>query len=483
MQTAWQIEDFPFSALPSFIQAAVSDIGAKTKSPLGLVASVALGSVALAAQGAIDVVRPDSDPSPVGLYIDVLATSGEGKTKPFDMAFAGHKQFEDWVAEHALQQAADFDVDTAEWKEELTGIRADLARARKKGQLTESVRSALRTHLQKRPVLPLTPKIIFSDTTPEAIASAVTGKWPSVGLIAGEGDGLLNGRAFQDMTLLTQTWGGERLYIDRVDRTVRPISDPRMTIVALIQPHLFFKKFMGRKGDEAHELGLFARTLITYPRSNKGYRFREYQGRAVAANGLNAFSARIFEVLQRTWDPVHGPNFKRQSVTFSEEAAIYWVALCNRIEAQMAPMGWFCNMSAYASKMGDNVARIAALFAFFCDNRMEISLGDVKRAEAIVNFYTAEHIRLFFPPPQMRAEQADAYALEAWLIKQIQVKATLCFNQRWVRQSVTPLSLRSNACLLPALYWLVTERKVLLKQEDGAQVIECNPDFYLRYLV
>jgi len=468
--------EFPVHALPPIMQAAVFDLVAKTQSPLAIVVSAVIASAGLAAQAEADASRPNCKPSPIGPFIVVLASSGERKSSVTKRAFAAHAKFEGIVQQQMDQQIAGFEASSMEWAIVLASIRADMKKATKKGQSTDALLSDLKAHLMKQPKRPLTPNVTFSDVTPEALAKSMTSKWPSVGLISDEGDGLLNGRAMQHMHLLTQAWDGDPLHIDRADGSVEPVADPRMTMLAMIQPELF-AKFMRRKGKEAHDLGLFARTLITYPVSTQGRRYNDPAGGLVATDGLEAFDARIFQILTKVWSSGRGGNFERQTIAFSKEASVHWIKLGNWVESQCVPDGLYGRTTAYASKIADNVARMAALFAYFDGDRFEISLEDVQRAEAVVGFYSKEHLRLFFPPPlvPMAPAQVDAYALQAWLAKRVISQGSFRFYRRAVRQNGP---LRCKDRLVAALHWLSSEGKVALQNHGRSVVIDCHPGFF-----
>jgi len=477
MTICWQAIPFPFDALPHPIYAAVHDLVVQTKTPLPLAIATVLASVSLAFEGDIDVVRPGCEPSSVGLYILVLASSGERKSATTRKAFAARTQFEAMAQKMVQQQGGSCEAALTVWRIVEKSIHAKIKKAADKRLPTDLLCAELEAHLERRPARLLAPKMTFTDASPEAIAASITARWPFIGLVADEGSGLLNGRALQNMPLLTKLWDGDRLNIDRVDGTVEPIADPRMTLLAMIQPGRF-SKFMKKKGEEALELGLFARTLITYPFSTQGFRFMPVDGQPTSGDGLQALNARLLHVLQRTHAKANRGCFDRKNLTMSPDAKRYWIEFCNWTEMQCAPTGIYAHSTAYASKLGEHLARLAALFAYVHGDVKEITLDDIERARATLDFFTHEHMRIFAPAPPMPPTQADAYLLRHWFAEKMCKDGNLRFPRNKIIK-YGPAPLRNKERLYPALWWLQKEGAISIFLEGKFTIIYCNKSYFL----
>lgn len=82
-------------------------------------------------------------------------------------------------------------------------------------------------------------------------------------------------------------------------------------------------------------------------------------------------------------------------LSFSAQAQTEWNAVYNYIEEQMAPGMPYYPVSDCASKLANNIARLAALFSFFADDSDIISEENVKAAEAVCLWYMDQMIHIF----------------------------------------------------------------------------------------
>ncbi|MDH8228156.1 DUF3987 domain-containing protein, partial [Klebsiella pneumoniae] len=67
----------------------------------------------------------------------------------------------------------------------------------------------------------------------------------------------------------------------------------------------------------------------------------------------------------------------------------------NQVESEMRMIGLLYDFKDYASKMAENMARLAALLHYFSGDGGDISVTAVKAAVEIVAWYIEEYIRLF----------------------------------------------------------------------------------------
>jgi hypothetical protein len=86
---------------------------------------------------------------------------------------------------------------------------------------------------------------------------------------------------------------------------------------------------------------------------------------------------------------------ERLCLYFSAEAELAWIDFYNRIESEMGLIGNLSDFKDYASKVAENMARIAALLHYFNEDKGDISLVAVEAAIAISLWYANEHVNLF----------------------------------------------------------------------------------------
>lgn len=105
-------------------------------------------------------------------------------------------------------------------------------------------------------------------------------------------------------------------------------------------------------------------------------------------------------------------------LSFGPEAQSEWVNIFNQIEASIQPGGVFCQNRDYASKVAENIARLAGvLHAFEGFEGTKISKDILQSATTIVLWYASEFLRLFSPPDPLAELVKEAILLDEWLIR------------------------------------------------------------------
>ncbi|MEK8097110.1 DUF3987 domain-containing protein [Morganella morganii] len=163
-----------------------------------------------------------------------------------------------------------------------------------------------------------------------------------------------------DLTFLNSVWDGVPFQVERKTGDSFIIDDGRITLSVMVQKAVF-DSYMKRQGDKARGSGFFARCLpvfISDSLSTRGTRF--ISDTPVYRYSLTPFHERIIEIINRA------PGDNKVMLSFSAQAQTEWNAVYNYIEEQMAPGMPYYQVSDCASKLANNIARLAALFSFFC---------------------------------------------------------------------------------------------------------------------
>lgn len=373
--------EFPFWQLPPKIRSAVNEAVAVTQAPLALVASSALAAASLAVQTKFTVKRLSGLISPCSLYLITFAESGERKTTVDQLFFSSFREFE------ADVQQVPIDVTD---ESEVRQVAVD---KQKNGKF----------------------RILYSDVTPAAFLAGLHKNSTSAGLCDDEAGRIFIGRLIDDLGLLNKLWNGSDISVDRKNETLS-IRSPRCTISWMVQPQVF-KKFMDRKGEEARGIGFLARCLLCYPLSTQGTRFLRSQPDLEA---IPIFTDRITELLNEQVELFRSKSVEAKEkveLRFSNEAQALWENVFNNIERSILPGGAFCEARDYASKVAENIARLAGVFhAFEGEGGIKISETTLNAASNVVIWYAREFIRLFTPPSPHDAISEYARLLDAWLI-------------------------------------------------------------------
>tara|TARA_R100001440_G_scaffold33334_1_gene52255 strand:- start:2 stop:628 length:627 start_codon:yes stop_codon:yes gene_type:complete len=124
---------------------------------------------------------------------------------------------------------------------------------------------------------------------------------------------------------------------------------------------------------------------------------------------LEAFDRRIREILSKARMARVVGDVEREEIRFAEEAAAEWYKLADRIEIAIRSGGEFEKASDHASKLGENIARVAALLHYFEGDGDVISVETLNVAADICAECSHDFLQLFVPPPE---EVRDAVELD-----------------------------------------------------------------------
>ena len=158
-------------------------------------------------------------------------------------------------------------------------------------------------------------------------------------------------------------------------------------------------------------------------------------------------------------------------VRFSQSAIHRWVSIFNGVEAQIRPEGRYFGMGDHASKLADNIARVAAIFHFFEKKDGEIAVETLEAAIEVCFWYSDEFLRMFTPQPQ---EEADAQKLDAWL--QVRRESGERFVPKTSIERFGPSPIRGVKRLDPAIEVLVAQGKVLLSKNGKVAYLDIFPE-------
>lgn len=413
---------YPVDALPLLIRDAVIEVADITQAPVALVACSALSALSLAAQSLYDVKRDEGLIGPVSLFCMALAESGERKSTLDTHFMQPIRDFEDRAAEEAKPVISKFNADMLAWEAKCRGIQGKIEKAagRDKSANAQQYERELQVLHEEKPVPPFVPRLIYSDTTPEALTSSLARNWPSGGVISSEGGIVLGGHGMKaenqmsNLATINELWDGKPVRVDR--RTSESFTAyARLTVAVQVQPAAF-EQFVKKSGTLARGTGFLARFLMAYPESTQGARF--YQRAPKDWPRRNSFCARISELVSQCPQMNEG-RLEPTVLSFTEEAMEAWISLYNEVEAQLGKGGNFRDIRDTASKIADNAARIAALFHAMEATGKVIQAPHVRGASEIARWHLVEAQRIL-GVAALTPDQLNALGLIEWLIAHLQ---------------------------------------------------------------
>jgi hypothetical protein len=299
--------------------------------------------------------------------------------------------------------------------------------------------------------------------------------YPYAGLVSSEGKEILNGRAFNDLPKQNSIWSGDAVTVDRVTAESYVIEGARLVVSIMVQGDIF-QKYLERRGDQARASGLWARFLVAYPESTRGTRFEYNVGKSWEC--IDKFCARLKEIVNEGFD-IYDCGGSRKVLGFTRQATITWMALYNEVEKEMLDRGDYARAPDHASKIMDNVSRVAALLSYFESGGVEISEDYLQDAIDMCFWCSRQFMDIFVSKSQI---EKDADRLLLWLEN--------CFSDGLTKvaksdiQRLCPNSVTRNDRLNLALEFLVEDSKIHIWKEGSTRYIGPNrrPSYMKRRL-
>lgn len=418
-----QHHSYPIAALPDAVQQAIWAAEAAVQSPIPLIAASALSTMATACQGLVDVAMPNGQIAPVSLFFITSAESGERKTATDKLLSKAILEAQArWAAEGDFARAA-FAADLEIWQIEHGVLESNFKRALKKRLSCAELREELTRHAQQRPQPPAVPRLLYSDTTMEALLLSLHSGWPCGALTSSEGSSLLNGHAMRHLGVANELWDGSADI--RVDRKTGPsfaLKDARLSLSVMVQ-HGPIVEFVSRNRGEAGDIGFLARALIAEPQSTQGTRRVDGHPGALGEAALHRFHERVSQLLEKS-RRAHSEGLPRKILTFSPEAASTFLHFASWVESQLGPQGNFSAIRGFASKLTNHMARLAAVIHYFGENAGPINIESTMAAIRLAEWYAGEQRRLLGADDPIAARQEYARLLYEWLVRDSQRRMT-----------------------------------------------------------
>lgn len=409
---------YPEADLPGVIGAAVAEEAGFVQCPLPLAACSCLAALSTVVGGLVDVRRAERLTGPSALFVLVLADSGERKTT-VDNAFTA--EIRAWQArQKELFKPAlnDWRAADASWNAEKDGIVNAIRDAAKRGKDTGELKTRLADLEARKPERPRVPRLLWDDSTTEALTLGLANRWPVGGILSSEGGAVLGGHSMRaeglmkTLAVFNGLWDGAPSNIDRKTSECFTIESARLTLGLALQPKVMRQFIDGTRG-LARGSGFLARFLVAWPESTQGR--RNFKEAPESRPAMERFHRRLAELLDYPL-PIDETGVLRPNLlALDANAKKTWIHFHDEVEAELLPGGDMAETRDVASKAADNAARLAAIFHTFEHGPAGmIGRDHMERAGRIVTWHLFEAKRFL---GQMATPEAvaDAMALEIWL--------------------------------------------------------------------
>lgn len=454
------MHQYPIFHFPEIIREAIIEVASITKAPYPLVSASALTAASLCTQSNFCVEKPTGTRSPCSLYLITIAESGERKTTCDNLFTAQIIAHANKIAEQHSQYIQAFKSELDLWTTKKKLLNKQLEKTINQNKPTTELEDQIKRHFLSIPKEPQPLFSIINDATTEALTKHLSTPGTSIGLISDEGGLLLGSRAMSKTAVLNKLWESGSISISRATNGDSTIQDVELTIGLMVQPKTF-DQFIAKNNGLVRDNGFLARSLICRPQSTQGQ--RHVNGLTPHWDKLINFRNSIQCFLDKTGDP----KTQKKVLRFSDEGTACWLDFINGVEINLAPNQYLSDVKDFASKIGDQCARIAAIFQAITTDGDLIEGENVRRSIEICKWYLTETKRLFGCEHEAAPEFADATLLENWFKARLRLHpGHTDFNKRFISQ-YGPNALRSNKIRRDVAIEILASRQVLWLMQSG----------------
>ncbi|QDA57209.1 YfjI family protein [Thermomonas aquatica] len=404
---------YPMDAFPIVVREAGFELMRNVQAPDALIGMGLISAISLACQSVIDVKLPTGQVRPTSQNLLIVAESGERKSTVYSML---HKPFSEWdsTAQRALgAKMAQYQIELDVWQAKNKGIRRSISKLVSKGESTDEMDWQLAAQTEAKPIKPRLRYFLRQDMTAKAIMEALEGDGESIAITTDEGHVLFQSAAMSHLGLLNRLWDSpEVLPLDRAGREQIMAMNPRVSVSIMSQPAPL-KAYMKKRGAVAKGSGHWARYLVGWPASKKGFRW--VNTNELVWECLPKFHERIRELLELYRSMIESGHVKRESLEFSDDAKSRWFDLAVQTEQMLRQGEYLSDIDDFASKLMEILGRLAAALQYFGGEGGKITLDTLERAFTLVRWHLDEFKHLFSPQFVMPQDQVDAHAVVKYL--------------------------------------------------------------------
>lgn len=433
----------------------VDEVEANMKSPREIAVFGAMTALSIAIQGGANIKKPTGQSVPVSLFMLVIADSGERKSSTENVFI---KPLREYQAEQDLvwsEQIKGWEAKMLVWEERRRSIARSIAKAVRDGGEELALEEQLKRVIDERPVRPRRCRLLYDDATSESLMLGLYQDLPAAGLVSSEAN--LKNRAFNDLQKQNALWSGDAIAIDRKSSESFELRDVRLTVSFMTQPAAF-EKYIRVQGELLRGAGLWARFLVCQPRSTQGERLLDSPTQSW--DHIKVFEAKIKSLLD---DSLKFLESGRRELSFSPDASDAWVQIFNEVESEIRDCGRFEGAGDMASKLLDNISRVAALVSVFERGWDEdVDIDSLLFAVKLCSWCSDEFYRIFLPPKEC---ELDAECLLEWLEWKRDVGRVEILKSELLQYG--PNRLRKKGRLDAALDILISEGKVDIYKSGG----------------
>lgn len=469
--------NLPEVGLPPIVHTEIVSIAAKVQAPIELVTTCVLSLLGAGSQSVINVETPVGEISPTSVSTIVIAESGNRKSAVEDMAYREVRKFDEEQDRRYAKIKSKNKIERQAWQ-----LKIRVAQKRLVNALSEERPNILnfedeyKNLLAQEPLIERCCHIIYNDFTIAALMKSLAERWPHASIISSEATKILQNLSQQVSQQNTIHDGPRSMTINRKVEGDLLVLDPRLSMALMVHPEIF-RKFRELSATLAGATGLFNRMLVCEPPSLQGSRMLcPFTLGFDRTDEISPFQQRMAELLIEGEALVKSGG-QRKLMRFSPEARTRWVEYHNLTESWIGVGGSLEEVRGYASKVMNNMSRIAAILTYFAGGSTVIQIENLAAAAMLCNYYNSEFKAIFGQEGQADIPKDYAKSWEAWFRQRFTFHGRTSFRMGELYKE-GPGNLRKKAQVEVALETLSAQGKVtVMRAQNGrAHTVFLNVD-------
>ena len=233
-------DPYPLDALPDTVKNAVKEVIDLVQAPIPLAASSALGALSLAIQGHIKIARDKKLSGPCSLFLLTIAESGERKSTCDGYFTKEIREYEKKQSTKRKSVLRKYLSNMESWNSKVQGVKASIKSLTKKGKNTTEEEKRLSKLISEKPSKVQTPRLLYDDTTPEALREKLA-TWPVGGILSNEAGivfgsyGMNKDSIVRNLATCDNFWDGQDIAVDRKTSDSFVVRNARLTLSLQVQ--------------------------------------------------------------------------------------------------------------------------------------------------------------------------------------------------------------------------------------------------------
>ncbi len=431
-----RLPEFPSEVLPEWVDEMVAAVAESTQTPRDLAGMVALGTLAVPVAGRVrvSVATPGGAEiwsEPLNLWTAVALPPANMKSAVLTMLSAPLADWERSEAERLRPMISEAQTRRAV-AEKAYARAVDLAGKATGDAVKEAGLEALAAGQKlDEEVVPVVPRLIADDTTPEALTSLLAEQGGRLGVVSAEATtfAIMAGRYSRgepNLEVFLQGHAGDSLRVDRKGRPSEFIASPALTLVLAIQPDVLRsvgerREFRGR--------GLLARFLYALPASLVGAR-NVTDPPPVPAAVRDRYNARLRALVEH-----YAQADATKLLRLDPDAYRLYVEYRKGLEPRLGAAGDLHHIADWAGKLHGAVIRLAGIITAARDTTAETIDAPTMRAAVTLADYLVPHALAAHDAMGADGPIGGARHLLAWIRRHVAETGAGRFTRRDAHQA------------------------------------------------